>query len=122
MFHANAVSIKIYMKLKHNATNTDMLLNRKDWVKSALKVFAYINSAALIIIACALSIHFCAVSATGTRGLVYEMDANDKINCCFLTRHKFFLIFFAFPVTFILCINLTLFLIVFCKTKVSCCF
>ncbi len=119
MFHANAVSIKIYMKLKQNSTTNDMLLNRKDWVKSALKVYAYINSAALIIIVCALSIHFCATDSQGTTGLVYELDVNDKINCCFLSRQKFVLIFFAFPVAFILSINLTLFLIVFCKTKVS---
>ena len=120
MFHSNAVSIKIYLKLRQSTNNQEFWLNRKDWIKTAFKVFACINAAALIIIACSISIHFVGGGAeasltTNTNSNVYQLDTQDKVNCCSLTQPKFVLIFFAFPVAFVFLINLTLFLIVFFK-------
>ena len=119
MFHSNAISIKIYLKLKQNSSNQDLLQSRKDWLKSAIKVFTYTNTSAFVIIACSLSIHFVTRDSLSGLSLVYELDVRDKINCCFLTQPKFILIFFACPVALVLAINLTLFLIVFFKTKTT---
>ena len=112
IFHSNAVSVKVYMKL--TKTNNNNFLDRKDWFKSAIKIFIYIYTSSFIILACSLSVNFTNLSL-----VVYELDINDKMNCCFLSYPNFLIIFFAFPIGVILCVNVGLFLTIFFKTKTT---
>ena len=112
IFHSNAVSIKVYLKL--TKSNNSNFLDRKDWFKSAIKIFIYIYSSSFVILAISLSINFTNLSFS-----VYELNLNDKMNCCFLSYPNFLIIFFALPVGVILCINFGLFLTIFFKTKTT---
>ena len=108
IFHSNAISIKIYFKLTQSIENN--IFNRKKWLMSALKVFAYIYGSTITIIALSVGIHYFSSQ-------VYELNGLDKINYCFLSQPIFLLGFFAIPITIILCVNLILFIILFFKTK-----
>lgn len=109
IFHSNAVSVKIYLKLTKAANNN--LLERKDWHKAALKIFAYIHGSALVIIILSISIHY------GKTQDVYDLRSNDKLNRCFLSQPLYLVLFFALPITVIVITNCALFIIVVCKTK-----
>lgn len=112
LFHSNAVSVKIYLKLSKSLN--DNLNDKKNWTKSALQIFAYIYGATILIVVCSILIHFNVKTNS-----VYELKHSDKINSCFLSQPLFLIVFFAFPVLVILSINATLFIIVFLKTKTT---
>lgn len=110
LFHSNAISFKIYLKLSR--TMNANLIRQNNWLKSASKIFLYIYSCTSIISACSIAIHFGVKKSN-----VYELGRKDKINSCFLSQPLYLIVFFAFPVLIILSMNSTLFLIVYLKTR-----
>ncbi|CAF1014715.1 unnamed protein product [Brachionus calyciflorus] len=112
LFHSNAVSFKIYLKLSKSLNGN--LSDKKNWLKSATKIFSYIYGATILIMSCSVSIHF-GISESN----VYEHGQSDKINSCFLSQPLYLIVFFAFPILIILSVNTTLFLIVYLKTKAT---
>ena len=83
LFHSNAVSIKIYLKLSKSLNGN--LVDKKNWLKSATKIFFYIYGATFVIIVCSSSIHFGINDAN-----VYELSHFDRINSCFLSQPLYY--------------------------------
>lgn len=100
--------------LKTDKITKQQFSGKKDWIKSVLKILAYIYGATLSIVLCSVGIHFTIANNT-----VYELKHSDKINCCFLSQPLYLIVFFAFPVLIILSVNTTLFFIVFFRTKTT---
>ncbi|RMZ93518.1 hypothetical protein BpHYR1_054277 [Brachionus plicatilis] len=110
LFHSNAISFKIYLKL--SKTMNANLMRKDNWLKSASKIFFYIYGATFVISACSIAIHFAVKQSN-----VYELGRKDRINSCFLSQPLYLIVFFAFPVLIILSMNSTLFVIVYLKTR-----